>query len=58
MELYSPGLVKYHCQISALRCLESVANKNGMYLEKNTTHKKYFNSLDKFSARRIYFLKL
>ena len=34
MELYFRGLVKNHSQISGLVCLESVANKKGVYLEK------------------------
>ena len=35
MELYFPGLVKHHSQISALGCLERVANK-----KKSVTRKK------------------
>ena len=34
MELYFLGLVKNHGQVSALGCLESVANKKGVYLKK------------------------
>ena len=44
MELYIPGLVKNHCQISALGCLESVANKKNEHLEKKQLVKKFFNS--------------
>ena len=44
MELYFPGLVKNHSQISALGCLEYVANKKGVYVEKKAAPKKFFNS--------------
>ena len=44
MELYFPGLVKIYSKFSALGSLESVANKKGIYLKKNTTRKKILNS--------------
>ena len=44
MELYFLGLVINHCQISALGCLESVANEKNVYLEKKTARKKLLNS--------------
>ena len=44
MELYLPRLIKNHSQISALSCLESVANKKGVYLERKVTFNKIFNS--------------
>ena len=45
MELYFPGLMKNYSKISALDCLESVANKNWRVpRKKKTTHKKIFNS--------------
>ena len=34
IELYFPGLVKNHNQISVLGCLESVTNEKGVCLEK------------------------
>ena len=43
-ELYFPGLVKNHSQISALGCLESVANKKKRVPRKKATRKKVFNS--------------
>ena len=50
MELYFPGFVKNHSQISVLGCLESVGNRKSVYLEKKGTHKKIFNLQDKFST--------
>ena len=47
-ELYVQVLVKNHSQISALACLESVANKKSVYLEKKQLVKKS-------STRRINF---
>ena len=41
MELYFPELVKKHSQISFLGCLESVANKKGVYLGKKQLVKKF-----------------
>ena len=40
---YKWSLVRNGSQISALRCLEIVANKKSAYLEKKATHKKNFH---------------
>ena len=42
MELYFPGLVKNYKQISALGCLEIVANKREIYLQKKHNSLKSF----------------
>ena len=55
MELYFPGLVKNHSQISALGCLESVANKKGVYLQNNTTRKKNSNRKINFQLAKFTF---
>ena len=49
MELYFPGLVKNYKQISALGCLEIVANKREIYLQKKT------QLVKKFLTRKINF---
>ena len=52
MELYFPGLVKNYSKISALGCLESVANK------KRGVPRKKKQLVKKFSTCKIYFLKI
>ena len=44
MEFYFPGLVTNDSLITALHCLESVANDNRRVPSKKTTRKKMFNS--------------
>ena len=49
MELYFPGLMKNYSKISALDCLESVANKNWRVPRKKK------QLIKKFSTRKINF---
>ena len=42
-EEYFPYLVKDYSKITAFGYLEGLGNRNGMYLEKKATRKKYFN---------------